>query len=121
MQKLYKPDEELRATIQRLKKRVRVLSDKLRRPKIRKTLILSRGFKKKGAKSKAESVTDLNSDKKPQLIKSLIKSDKSPIMLARLNAERNDYIQLKKMLRDEKVTADLTILTQIATDCSERQ
>ena len=39
-------------------------------------------------------------------------------MLARLNAERNDYIQVKKMLRDEKVTADLTILTQIATDCS---
>ena len=63
----------------------------------------------------------MNPTKNPQLLKTLIKTDKTPIVLARLNAERNDYIQLKKMLRDENVTKDLTCLKQIATDCSERQ
>ena len=89
---VYKPDQRLRVTIKDLQKRVKALSDKLRRPTIKKTLILSRGFKKKGAKSATESVTDLNPNKKPQLLKTLIKSDKAPIILARLNAERNDYI-----------------------------
>ena len=56
--RVYKPDQRLRVTIKDLQKRVKALSDKLRRPAIKKTLILSRGFKKKGAKLAPFSMID---------------------------------------------------------------
>ena len=58
--KVYKPDNELRVIIEGLQKRNKALTDQLRRQPIKKPRKACLGFKKKGAKSGTESITDLN-------------------------------------------------------------
>ena len=72
--RLYPDQSKLRLELKVLRKKKKVLKEQLRQAKIQKPPKAALGFKKKGAKSLSNSITDLNDNQKSQLLKRTLNS-----------------------------------------------